>query len=114
MSTLTSLINPIEYQALSEFTRRVSEVFTGNFVRAVLFGSKARGESHPDSDLDVAVLMLSVDSAVKMRIFDIAAEELLRYEVDISPLVFAANHYEQMKSDGFSIISEIERDQVEL
>jgi hypothetical protein len=49
-----------------------------------------------------------------MEIFDIAAEEMLRYEVDISPLVFAADRYEQMKYDGFSIIEEIERDQVAL
>jgi predicted nucleotidyltransferase len=104
----------MEYQAVSEFTRRVSELFSGNFVRAALFGSKARGESHPESDLDVAVVMRSVDSAIKMGIFDIAAEELLRYEVDISPLVFAADRYEQMKSEGYSIISEIERDQIEL
>jgi predicted nucleotidyltransferase len=99
---------------LSEFTRRVSELFSGNFVRAALFGSKARGESHPESDLDVAVVMRSVDSAIKMGIFDIAAEELLRYEVHISPLIFAADRYEQMKSEGYSIIVEIERDQIEL
>jgi hypothetical protein len=35
----------MEYQVFSDFTRRVSELFSGNFVRAVLFGSKARRNS---------------------------------------------------------------------
>lgn len=55
-----------------------------------------RGESHPESDLDVAVILRNADSATKMEIYDIVAEEMLRYEVDISPLVFAADRYEQM------------------
>lgn len=107
-------ISARERMALEDFIHRLSEQFAGNYVRAALFGSKARGESHPESDLDVAVILRRADSAIKMEIFDIAAEELLRYEVDISPLVFAADRYEQMKSDGFSIIGEIERDQVAL
>lgn len=103
-----------EQRALEDFIHRLSDQFGGNYVRASLFGSKARGESHTESDLDVAVILRDADSAAKMEIFDIAAEEMLQYEVDISPLVFAADRYEQMKSDGFSIIEEIERDQVAL
>jgi predicted nucleotidyltransferase len=73
----------MEYQALSEFTRRVSELFSGNFVRAALFGSKARGESHPESDLDVAVVMRSVDSAIKMGIFDTGVSTSLTHILHI-------------------------------
>jgi len=43
---------------LAEMVRRM--VTAGDPVRIVLFGSRARGEAHPDSDIDLLVIEESV------------------------------------------------------
>jgi len=46
-------LNPTEQQAVLEFVRLIKKRFNGLVSSALLFGSKARGEETPDSDLDV-------------------------------------------------------------
>jgi predicted nucleotidyltransferase len=45
---------------LPEITRRI--VSTSNPEKVILFGSFARGDFHPDSDLDLLIIMSHVDS----------------------------------------------------
>jgi len=47
-------------QFLPEITRRI--VSTSHPEQVILFGSYARGDHHPDSDLDLLVIMKHVDS----------------------------------------------------
>ena len=44
-------------QALSEFQRRVLELFPDDVLQIVLYGSYARGDAQPDSDVDVMVVV---------------------------------------------------------
>ena len=79
-----------------------------------MFGSKARGDAHEGSDLDVAVVMEKVDFATKRAIYAIAYDELLENEVDISPVIFARDIFERQKAAHFPLLREIERDMVAL
>ncbi len=42
---------------LTRFRSAVSGIFDGRIERLVLFGSRARGEGHADSDYDVAIFL---------------------------------------------------------
>ena len=55
MSTLSEafLSDPI----LLRFRAALDELYGGRRERVVLFGSRARGDAHPDSDYDVAVFL---------------------------------------------------------
>jgi uncharacterized protein len=44
-------------QILAEFRRGLEEVYGPRLVRLVLFGSQARADSLPDSDVDVMVVL---------------------------------------------------------
>jgi predicted nucleotidyltransferase len=44
-------------EILAEIERRLREAFGPRYRGAVLYGSEARGESRPDSDIDVLVLL---------------------------------------------------------
>ena len=44
-------------QVLQEFRQRLIEIYGGRLVRMVLFGSQARGDASPESDVDVLVVL---------------------------------------------------------
>lgn len=83
--------------------------------RVILFGSKARGEGQPDSDIDLLVLTHGpVTSAVREAISDKLADINLRNDVLLTSVVV----HEKEWSDGlirYTLIhSEVERDGCEV
>jgi predicted nucleotidyltransferase len=49
--------DPIIRSALRDLDGRLRQRFGCNYVRLILFGSRARGDNRPDSDADVAVIL---------------------------------------------------------
>ena len=43
--------------ALSEFQQRILKLFPGEITQIILYGSYARGEARPDSDVDVMIVV---------------------------------------------------------
>ena len=107
-------LTDIEENTLKEFVGKLSTRFADNYLSSCLFGSKARGDFGKNSDLDVAVVLKQVDYVTKCIVIDIAYEELLKTNVEISPLVFSQDEYERQRREGYPIIREIERDMVKL
>ncbi|HEX5724082.1 MAG TPA: nucleotidyltransferase domain-containing protein [Longimicrobiaceae bacterium] len=54
--TVRECLSPREHAAAMEFVRRVRREVPAELVRALLFGSRARGDARPDSDLDVLLV----------------------------------------------------------
>lgn len=50
-------MNETEELTLRDFLAKVAQRFGGNYLYSLMFGSKARGDAHEGSDLDVAVIM---------------------------------------------------------
>jgi predicted nucleotidyltransferase len=75
--------------ALAEFVKRLREALPANVLDVRLFGSEARGEATPESDLDVLVVVQPDHQrdALEDRIIDIAFDVNLPFDVFISPLV---------------------------
>jgi predicted nucleotidyltransferase len=101
-----------EHNALKEFSSLLMSHFPDNYLYSCLFGSKSRGDAHKDSDLDVVVILKDVNYKTKCAVIDLAYEELLKTDVDISPLIFSQNDYERQRLGGYPIVQEIERDKV--
>lgn len=68
-----------------------------------LFGSKARGESSPDSDIDVFIILRKVNWQIEREIYDLCFEIGLEYDVLISPIIFSAEELKDpaMRSSPF-------------
>jgi predicted nucleotidyltransferase len=50
-------LTPDEQAWLDVYRHTLAERYPGTIHRMVIYGSKARGESHPDSDLDVLLIV---------------------------------------------------------
>jgi predicted nucleotidyltransferase len=82
-----------EQAALDEYVAKLCECYGNHLVRVVLFGSKARGDSDPESDLDVLVILKDSDWRFRDTIVLVAYEVMLKYGVVLSPLVVDAADY---------------------
>ena len=56
MSELPEHLSPNEEDAIAAFTNYLLEEMAGNLSHIYLFGSKARGNFQPDSDIDLLVI----------------------------------------------------------
>ena len=76
--------------------------------RIVLFGSRARGESEPDSDFDLLILMPDgtcteeIDRQIRRRLID--------PDVSYDILVLTESGYRDKSREGWLFFTEIERD----
>jgi len=73
--------------ALGIFAKGVRGLLGEGLVTLKLFGSHARGEATPDSDLDVLVLVDEASPAVENAVLDLAFDVNLAHDVYISPRV---------------------------
>lgn len=83
-------------QIIAELCRGISEIFPGDRLEPILFGSYARGDAEEGSDIDVLVLVDSPQEEISDReweVGDIAGELLLNYGILVSPVVENREYY---------------------
>jgi predicted nucleotidyltransferase len=80
--------HPAIRSALRNLDHRLREKFASTYARLILFGSRARGDDAPDSDVDVAVVFRGTISdpwSVKRRIIEETYPLLLETGFYIQP-----------------------------
>ena len=83
---------PSEQAALD----RLKEVLTRDFglAKLILYGSKARGDSHRESDIDLLVVLKDeFDWRTKRAIYDVCFDIGLEYDVILQPIVYSHARY---------------------
>ncbi len=107
-------LTPREGKAISVFKERLQKNWGGKISRLCLFGSRARGEGSEDSDIDVLILLKEAPYSLRGQIFEIAADLLVEYDVEISPLVMSEAHFNDLKRRERLLPREIEKDSLPL
>ena len=98
---------------INTFVENVEGIVGPSLSQLILYGSYARGDNTPESDIDIMVLVNMDDDEIKNvrgEISDRAFDLIIQYGVDISPIVINATHfnywvdtlpfYHQVKSEG--------------
>jgi predicted nucleotidyltransferase len=87
---------------LGKFPRRLKKL--------LLFGSRARGDAHRDSDVDLLIVLTRNGKKAKQEIAMLTHEPIAKYMVDISPIVVEEKFFkswspllEHIKKDGITI-----------
>jgi len=105
-------LDTADQRALQEFVAYLKRSINAQVESVALFGSKARGDSKQDSDIDVLVILSQEDRELRREILKRAARLSLKYDVLLSPRVIGAERWEQMR--GFSLYHNIQQEAASL
>lgn len=113
MKTLDTLSSQ-ERAALADLQRGICAVLPGVPTQMTLFGSRARGDAEPDSDMDV-LLELDVerlDLPTKRRIRRLAGDVSLKHDLVISFLL--VDRAQTRERGDYSILANIREEGIPL
>jgi predicted nucleotidyltransferase len=80
----------------------------------ILFGSKARGDAHAYSDIDVLLIVDREDWLFSHAISSIAADVSLAYDVLIGPRVIGQERWARMRHRRITLYENVQADGIEL
>ena len=101
---------------IAELCSGIAPLFPQDKIEAILFGSYARGDADPGSDIDVLILVDASRQDISDRnwqVGDLAAELLLDHGIAVSPLVENREYFNQ-NLQLFPFYRSIEREGVRI
>ena len=101
-----------EKSALKQFRDGLNQALGPRLIELKLFGSKARGDDRPDSDIDVLAIVTSDDWHIRDKVYDVATDILLQANVCISPKVISKSRFDQLCREGTSFIHNVSKDAI--
>ena len=81
-------LNPSEKKWLETYQITLNESYPGLVERLTLFGSKARGNFHPDSDLDLVLIIRDGDWKLKKQLRYLGYNPAMTHNVLLSIIVY--------------------------
>lgn len=83
------------------YREQLENVSEGHIKRLILYGSYARGDFNPDSDIDVMILVDLDDSDLRScekKICDATYDFNMEHETEIMPVVQNVSHFDRWKN----------------
>ena len=97
---------------LDAYRRVLEEQYPGVVARMVIYGSKARGDDHPDSDLDMLLIVKNGAAHLKRPLRCLGYELAAMSDTVPSILAYTQDEWESRKECGASFQQAVERDAV--
>ena len=100
--------------ALADLKVRLTSLLGPALLKLLLFGSRARGDADPDSDIDVAVVVRGLDPALKRRILTEVADVEIDHLMPLSTLILSEEELRRLKDRERRIALDIEGEGIPL
>jgi len=109
-----ALLKKTDKKAVFEFCNLLRMKLGSNLQMIKLFGSKARGDDDPESDIDILILVERRDILVEDQILDIAYDTSLKHNVVIMPVVLSDSEFYSSLSKVGIFYSNVQKEGVVL
>lgn len=103
-----------EEKAIQSFIDTLQVCFKDALHDVVLFGSKARGDSMADSDIDILLVLDSDNWIIRNEVSQIASRISLNFDLLIAAHVVSVKNWQQMTIERFSLYKNIMQDGIPL
>jgi len=107
-------LTPAEARALDDLVASVRALLGAELVELRLFGSRARGEGHQDSDLDIAVVVTEPGLARRRDVHDAAFDIGLEHGVSLAPLVLSQRRLDELRARERLLAADLDREGIVL
>lgn len=111
---LSDSLSMREGVAVRAFLRRLHHAYGQVVQRTMLFGSQARGDSGPDSDIDILIIVDEESWPLRDAVSAIAARVSLEYGVLIGPRLIGQERWQRMGRERFSLHEHVTREGIPL
>lgn len=99
-----------EKNALQFFKELVSEKFSRRVDAILLFGSKARKDDRPESDIDILVILRNKSWQDERLIYSMVTKTFMKTGVYISPKVYDKQVIAQKRQRNNAFLQEVDKD----
>jgi predicted nucleotidyltransferase len=106
---VTARLSPTIHAALRTFRASLDARFGARLREVVLFGSRARGEAHEESDVDVLVVVDDLDEHERIEVFDLAYDAGSAGDdyLSIAPLPYSTSQATELRARERRLMREI-------
>ena len=105
-------LTPDEQAWLDAYRHDLVERYPDTIHQMVIYGSKARGDSHPESDLDVLLVVRNESGALRRPLRRLGYDLAVIFNAVPSILAYTQAEWEQRKRSGSPFREAVERDAV--
>lgn len=111
---MTGGLSAQEERIVQEFATRAREQFPEEVLEVRVFGSKARGDHHVDSDIDILVIARSNDWRLHDRIRKVgyALDESIDYRLSIQ--VISEQRFEHARNRRFQFATSVSEEGIQV
>ena len=107
-------LSATETAAVREFMAAARAMLGPELKEARLFGSRARGQGHEHSDIDIALIVGAGGRARRHMLYDLAFDVGLGHGVELAPLVLEEQRFQELKEKERLIALEIDGEGIPL
>jgi predicted nucleotidyltransferase len=103
-----------EKRVVQSFVEELRSSLGNEIVKIILFGSKIRGDSNKESDIDIFILLREKTSDIRDRVGNITADYIFDHDVPLSPVVYDLYEYQRNKELESFFLENVEKEGVSL
>jgi predicted nucleotidyltransferase len=111
---MTIELNRNQKEAIARYLEILSQIYREQISKVILFGSVARGDFSPESDIDLLIVTANGGQNLKDEISMACFDIMLETEVILSPLVMDEETYEWHKQYRDPLYNQIQKDGIDL
>jgi len=103
-----------EEKIVKRFAQKLKYSLEDKIILLKLFGSKVRGDSSLDSDIDILLVVREKTSELRDLVFNILFDLDPYYEFKISPIIYSAFEYKRNEELESTFVETIKKEGVAL